>query len=92
MLLPRNKQPWAKVIIFAGSVDFTDFFAPRAVKRVLISLSEAGHRRGAAEMIVVLTQIFTKLGGFPHYFCVYLCHVCDNLCFLLRRWVSNQKG
>ena len=36
-------------------------------------------RRGCAavsvaEMVVVLTQIFTELGGFAQY-CVYLCHV-----------------
>ena len=46
---------------------------------ICVVLTINQHLRGCAavsvaEMVVVLTQIFTELGGFAQY-CVYLCHV-----------------
>ena len=37
----------------------------------------------------VLTRIFIESGGFTQHYCVYQCHVCDNLCFILPRGIRR---
>ena len=57
--------------------DFTNYICGGVVKRVIVRISEAvlrlsrwwdgGFTQISTDLVVVLTRIFTDLGGFPHY-------------------------